>query len=238
MSMLRVLLVGYGRMGHAIEAQAAAAPHLECEIVGRVTSDGNARGEAIARDRLPAADVAIDFSTAAAVVQNAPRLAALGLDLVIGTTGWQDDEAAVRAVVSKTDIGVVAAPNMSVAVVMFQAVIERAARLFGKRDDFEAWVHELHHSAKRDAPSGTARALVAAMKQAGFAQRLDVASTRAGAIPGTHIVGFEGPFESVTLTHAARDRSTFARGALEAARWVRGRKGWFSMRDVLGIEKL
>ncbi len=234
--MLRVLLVGHGRMGRAIEAQAAGAAHLQCEIVGHLTSQGNARGEAISRDRLPAADVAIDFSTADAVVQNAPKLAALGIDLVIGTTGWHDQETALREVVAKADIGVVAAPNMSVAVVLFQALIDDAARLFGKRDDFEAWVHELHHSTKRDAPSGTARALVTAMKRAGFTRRIDVASTRAGAIPGTHTVGFEGPFESVSLTHTARDRSTFARGALEAARWVHGRKGWFSMRDVLGIE--
>lgn len=230
--MTRVLLVGHGRMGQAVEAM---SPQFDCEIVGRLTSRNNAHGQGIERGKLPPADVAIDFSTSDAVIQNVPRLAALGIDLVVGTTGWHDREAALRETVAKTDIGVVAAPNMSVAVVLFQAIIEQAAGLFGRRDDFEAWVHELHHSAKRDAPSGTARALVVAMERAGFSRRIDVASTRAGSIPGTHTVGFEGPFESVTLTHATRDRATFARGALEAARWVQGRHGWFTMRDVLGI---
>ncbi|MBI3262903.1 MAG: dihydrodipicolinate reductase [Acidobacteria bacterium] len=232
MPVTRVLLVGHGRMGRAIEAMSA---QFDCEIAGRLTSRNNLHGEGIGPDKLSAVDVAIDFSTADAVIQNAPRLAALGINQVIGTTGWHDREATVRETVAKTDIGVVAAPNMSVAVVLFQAIIEQAAGLFASRDDFEAWVHELHHSAKRDAPSGTARALVASMGKAGFSRRIDVASTRAGFIPGTHIVGFEGPFDSVTLTHAARDRATFARGALEAARWVQGRRGWFTMRDVLGL---
>jgi 4-hydroxy-tetrahydrodipicolinate reductase len=233
MPVTRVLLVGHGRMGRAVEAMST---QFDCEIVGRLTSRNNPHGEGVGPDSLPPVDVAIDFSTAEAVVQSAPRLAALGINLVIGTTGWHDREAALRETVAKTDIGVVAAPNMSVAVVLFQAIIEQAAGLFGRRDDFEAWVHELHHSAKWDAPSGTARALVAAMGKAGFSRRIDVASTRAGFIPGTHTVGFEGPFESVTLTHATRDRATFARGALEAARWVQGRRGWFTMRDVVGLK--
>ncbi|MBI4476786.1 MAG: 4-hydroxy-tetrahydrodipicolinate reductase [Acidobacteria bacterium] len=229
---MRILLVGRGRMGRAIEALSG---EFNAEVVERLTSRNNPHGAAITSERLSAVDVAIDFSAAGAVVENVPRLAALGINLVIGTTGWQDREASLRETVAKADIGVVAAPNMSVAVVLFQAIIEQAARLFGRRDDFDAWVHELHHSAKRDAPSGTARAVVAAMTKAGFSRRIDVASTRAGLIPGTHTVGFEGPFESVTLTHTTRDRATFARGALEAARWVQGRRGWFTMRDVLGL---
>ena len=108
--------------------------------------------------------------------------------------------------------------------------------LFARYDDFGSWIHEGHHAAKQDAPSGTALALRNAMQGAGYARDIDMSSTRAGRMPGMHTVGYDGPFDTVTLTHTARDRATFARGALEAARWVSGRRGWFSMRDVLGID--
>jgi 4-hydroxy-tetrahydrodipicolinate reductase len=97
-------------------------------------------------------------------------------------------------------------------------------------------VHELHHAAKKDAPSGTALQLRAAMEQTGYDRPIDMSSTRAGSIPGTHTVGFDGPSDTITLTHTVRDRAVFARGALEAARWLRGRKGWFTMRDMLGTK--
>ena len=102
-------------------------------------------------------------------------------------------------------------------------------------DDYETFLHEAHHSKKRDAPSGTALLLLEAMRQAGLTRHVDVSSTCAGHIPGTHVAGFDGPAETVTLTHTVRDRATFAHGALRAARWVQGRSGWYSMRDVLGI---
>ena len=98
---------------------------------------------------------------------------------------------------------------------------------------FGAWIHELHHAAKKDAPSGTALQIKAGMERAGYSHRIDVSSSRAGFIPGTHTVGFDGPSETITLTHAVRDRAVFARGALEAARWLQGRRGWFTMRDML-----
>ena len=119
---------------------------------------------------------------------------------------------------------------------IFIALAARAAELMAARPEFGAWIHELHHNAKRDAPSGTAIAIRQAMAQAGYGSAIDVASTRVGSIPGTHTVGFDGPADTITLTHTARDRSIFARGALEAARWVHGRRGWFSMKDVLGLQ--
>ena len=116
---------------------------------------------------------------------------------------------------------------------LFLLLAEDAARLFAPRDDVGAWIHELHHAAKKDAPSGTALLLKRAMVEAGYRREIDVAATRAGSIPGTHTIGFDGPSETVTLTHQVRDRGVFARGALEAARWLVGRRGWFTMRDVL-----
>ena len=191
--------------------------------------------EADRPDDWPEAEVAIDFSVAEAVPVNLPRLAARGTNVVIGTTGWQAHEPAMRAAVADSGIGVVAAPNFAIGVNLFVALTERAAELWKDQPAFGAWLHELHHAAKRDAPSGTALALEAAMRQAGYDRPIDVSSTRAGAIPGTHTIGFDAPAETITLTHTARDRSVFARGALQAASWLRGRRGWFTMRDVLNL---
>jgi 4-hydroxy-tetrahydrodipicolinate reductase len=226
-SALRVLLVGHGRMGRLVES---LAPEAGVEIAGRVDIDNADRPE-----DWPAADVAIDFSTAAAVPANARLLAARGTHLVIGTTGWQDQEESVRREMAAYPIGVVSAPNFALGVNLFVALAAHAAELLAERPEFGAWIHELHHRAKRDAPSGTAIAIRDAMQQAGYGLAIDVASTRVGSIPGTHTVGFDSPAETITLTHTARDRTGFARGALEAARWVNGRRGWFSMRDVLGL---
>ena len=223
----RLLIVGYGRMGRLVES---VAPEYGMQVVGRVTSVNAGRPDA-----WPDADVAIDFSAAAALAANAERLAARGINLVIGTTGWQAEEPAVRAAVMQYPVGVVAAPNFALGVNLFMAIVARAAELLASRPEYGAWIHELHHSAKRDAPSGTALGLREAMTRAGYSHPIDVASTRAGSIPGTHTVGFDSAADTITLTHTARDRTVFARGALEAARWVRGRRGWFSMRDVLGL---
>lgn len=227
MSALRVLIVGHGRMGRLVES---LAPEAGMDIAGRVDIDNADRPE-----DWPAADVAIDFSTATAVAANARRLAARGTHLVIGTTGWHDHEESVRREMAAYPIGVVSAPNFALGVNLFVALAARAAELLAERPEFGAWIHELHHSAKRDAPSGTAIAIRDAMQRVGYALPIDVASTRAGSIPGTHTVGFDSPADTITLTHIARDRTGFARGALAAARWVNGRRGWFSMRDVLGL---
>ena len=98
---------------------------------------------------------------------------------------------------------------------------------------YGAWVHELHHAAKRDAPSGTALLLRDTMMAAGYTRGIDMSSTRAGMIPGTHTVGFDGPSDTIELIHTARDRRGFAGGALLAAQWIQGRRGWYSMQDVL-----
>ena len=148
---------------------------------------------------------------------------------------WPAQEPRLRAEAEARGIGVVAAPNFAIGVNLFLALTERAAELWRDQPAFGAWLHELHHAAKKDAPSGTALALEAAMRGKGYAHPIDVASSRAGSIPGTHTVGFDADAETITLTHTARDRTVFARGALQAAHWLRGRRGWFTMRDVLGV---
>ena len=203
------------------------APEYGVEIVGHLTRTTPPDAD------FPGAEVAIDFSAADAVAENATRLAGQGVSLVIGTTGWQASESAVRAAVTRYAIGVIAAPNFALGVNAFSAISARAAELLVRRG-FAPWIHEAHHAAKKDAPSGTALSLQRVVEAAG-GQAVDVSSTRAGYIPGTHTVGFDAAGETVTLTHAARDRTPFARGALEAARWIVGRRGWFTIQDMLGI---
>jgi 4-hydroxy-tetrahydrodipicolinate reductase len=229
---MRILLVGYGRMGRLV---GELAGQYDCEIAGIVDPQSPSSSGVIDDERWRGVDVAVDFSLPEAVPVNLPVLARLGLNVVVGTTGWAGHEAALRAVVEASGVGVVAAPNFSAGVVMFEAIVARAAALVARQSDFGAWLHEAHHVMKKDAPSGTALLLRRVMEQSGYSRPVDVSSTRAGHIPGTHTIGFDGPAESITLTHTARDRSAFARGALQAARWVRGQRGWFTMQDVLGV---
>jgi 4-hydroxy-tetrahydrodipicolinate reductase len=213
---------------------AELAPQYRCEVVGVIDPQSPSHGGGPDAPKWTGVDVAVDFSTPEVVEQNAIALARRGINLVIGTTGWQTSESAVRQAVAAAGVGVVVAPNFSTGVVLFEAIVAHAAALLDRQADFGAFLHEAHHAAKKDAPSGTALHLKRAMEQAGFTRAVDVSSTRAGFIPGTHTIGFDGPAETITLTHAARDRTAFARGALQAANWIKGKAGWYSMRDVLG----
>ena len=224
----RLLLVGHGRMGHLVESLAAASNFTTVGVI----DSRNGTDDAAWVD----ADVAIDFSTADAVPNTVDRLAMRRIPIVIGTTGWQAAEGKVRDVAMRARLGVVAAPNFAIGVNIFLAVAERLGALLGPQPSFGGWIHELHHAAKKDAPSGTALALATRVRQGGYSGEIPIASTRAGAIPGTHTLGFDAASETITLTHQARDRAAFARGALHAAHWVIGKHGWFSMAEVLGLE--
>jgi 4-hydroxy-tetrahydrodipicolinate reductase len=225
---MRLLLVGYGKMGQLVEK---LSPDYGCDVVGRLDDTNNLGGAGIAS--APDADVAVDFSVPSAVVENLPGLAARGMNVVIGTTGWLEHEDAMRKIARDAGIGVVAASNFSLGVALFQALAEQAAKLFAPHPEFGAWIHELHHAAKKDAPSGTAITLQRSMQAAGYARTIDMASSRAGSVPGVHTIGFDGPYETITMTHTNRDRAAFAQGALHAARWVLGKQGWFGIKDVL-----
>jgi len=218
---MRVLLVGYGKMGRLVEEMALARQH---EVVGRID---------VGREEWAAADVAIDFSTADALAANFPKYLEQRLPVVIGTTGWTDRVAEYRAQAAAAEIGVVAAANFSVGVNLFEMLVAEAARLMREQPQYGAWIHEAHHVTKRDAPSGTALVLRDAMTGAGFRRNIDLSSTRAGSIPGIHTIGFDSASDTIELTHTARDRRGFASGAVAAAEWLRGRRGWFSMADVL-----
>jgi 4-hydroxy-tetrahydrodipicolinate reductase len=231
---MRILLVGHGKMGRLVETLAA---DYGCEVAGVIDPQSPRHGGGPDAATWNGVDVAIDFSTPASVPDNAAALVRRGINLVIGTTGWSQHEPLVRAAVEAARVGVVVAPNFSTGVVLFDALVAQAAKLFAPQEEFGAFLHEAHHATKADAPSGTALLLTRSMEQAGFRRKIDVSSTRAGFIPGAHTVGFDGPAETVVLAHTARDRSAFARGALTAAKWVHGKRGWFTMRDVLGISE-
>jgi len=212
------------------------APEYGGEVVGVVDPQSPQQTGSADDDRWRGeVDVAIDFSLPDAVAANVTALARRGVNIVIGTTGWQSHEASLRTLVADCGIGVVAAPNFATGVVLFQAIVGFAAEHMAGQPEIQAWLHEAHHAMKKDAPSGTALLLKKTMENAGYARAIDVSSTRAGWVPGTHTIGFEGPSDSITLTHTARDRGAFARGALASARWVQGKRGWFDMQDVLGL---
>ena len=227
---MKLLLVGYGRMGKLVER---LAPDYGFAVAGHLDDTNNIGGVGI--PSAPDADVAIEFSVPSAVVENLPLLASRKINVVIGTTGWNEHEAKMKEIAASAGIGVVAAANFSLGVALFQSLAEQAAKMFAPYPQYGAWIHEIHHAAKKDAPSGTAITLEKGMKGAGYMHTIDMASSRAGSVPGTHTVGFDGPFETVTMTHTNRDRAAFAQGALQAAKWVQGRRGWFTIRDVLGL---
>ncbi|MGD8897897.1 MAG: dihydrodipicolinate reductase C-terminal domain-containing protein [Acidobacteriota bacterium] len=229
---MRLLIVGHGRMGQLVEK---LAPDYGFEVAGILEIDSNPEGRGVTEERCRDVDVAVDFSTAQATVVTVPRLAAAGVNLVVGTTGWGDREAKVREAVERSGVGAVVAANFSLGANLMNALSATMGRLLRDKDAYGAWIHEAHHKAKRDAPSGTALMLRRALEDVGYSLPVDVSSTRAGWVPGTHTIGFDGPAESLTLAHTVRDRATFAHGALEAARWVSGRKGWYTMQDVLGL---
>jgi 4-hydroxy-tetrahydrodipicolinate reductase len=219
---MKLLIVGYGKMGRLVEELAPALGH---EVSGRIdVGEGSWKTPA---------DVAVDFSTADALRANFAHYVERRLPVVIGTTGWSEHAEVLRAQAERASLGVVAAANFSIGVNLFELVVAEAARLMQQHPEYGAWIHEAHHSAKRDAPSGTALALRDVMTQASYTRDIDISSTRAGAIPGVHTVGFDGPSDTIELTHTARDRRGFAAGALLAAGWIHGRHGWYTMRDVL-----
>jgi len=182
---------------------------------------------------LKGSDVAIEFSTPHAAIGNIESLAALGMPTVVGTTGWLEHLDRARAAVEKGGAGLVWAANFSIGVNVFLRAVHEIARLLANEPAYGSWAWEIHHSTKKDAPSGTLLALVNEMKAAGYQRNIDISSNRAGAHPGTHEIGFDSAADTITLRHTARSREGFARGALKAAQWIPGKKGVFEFKEIL-----
>jgi len=227
---LRLAIVGYGKMGRLIEQ---FAPEYGFTVALKLDEFNNAGFEGVTRTNFQGIDVAVDFSIPAAVVENVERIAALGVNIVLGTTGWLGQQERVKAAVDRHAIGLVWSPNYSIGVNVFFRLAGEAARLLAAEPAYGAWAWEIHHSTKKDAPSGTLLKLVEEMQNAGFARPVDVSASRAGAHPGTHEIGFDSAADTITLRHTSRSREGFARGALKAAQWVVGQKGFHEFKEVL-----
>ena len=229
--MPELAIVGYGKMGKLVEQ---LAPEYGFTVALKLDEFNNAAFVGLTPENFRGVDMAIDFSIPSAVLGNVERIAALGVNMVVGTTGWLEHLEAVKAAVARHGIGLVWSPNYSVGVNAFFHLVSEAARLLATQPEYGAWAWEIHHSTKKDAPSGTLLKLVDEMKKSGYARQIDVSSNRAGAHPGTHEIGFDSSADTITLRHTARSREGFARGALKAARWLRGKKGFYEFGEIWG----
>jgi 4-hydroxy-tetrahydrodipicolinate reductase len=219
---MRLALIGYGKMGRIIEQAAARGGH---EVVCVRDLFEN-------RGQLEDAEVSLDFSEPGAVIDNLRNAAAAGTAIVIGTTGWYDHIDQARAIVASAGIGCVYGSNFSIGVNLMFHIVRDAARLFSRFEAYDPFIEEAHHKFKKDAPSGTALFLKRIV-EGEYRREPPVTSVRAGYIPGTHVVGFDSTADTVELTHRARDRSGFAEGAITAAEWIAGRKGFYEFSEVI-----
>ena len=228
---LGLAIVGHGKMGKLIER---LAPEHGFEVRAKFDGRNNGNAQALSHGTLRGVDVAVEFTAPQAALENIRRLAVLGVNAVVGTTGWLDQIAAAREAVEQGKTGLVWAPNFSVGVNLFFDVVAHAAALFAGHPEYEAWGWEIHHGAKKDELSGTLKKLAEEMRAAGYLRPVGLSANRAGAHAGTHEIGFDSAADTITLRHTARSREGFAHGALRAARWIAGKKGFFEFKEILG----
>ena len=226
---MRIAIIGYGKMGRMVEALARGEGW---EIGPKLDLEDNRCGSGITPSSMAGVDVAIEFSQPDAVLGNIEAAAGAGLHLVVGTTGWAKDIGRVRTLVEQTGIGLVYGANFSVGMNLFFELAADAARLIGRAPQYDPFLTEAHHRAKKDAPSGTALSLLELVRPLLGNREPAIAVTRAGHIPGTHTLGFDSEADTITLEHRVRNRQGFAEGAILAARWIAGRKGCYDFRGV------
>jgi 4-hydroxy-tetrahydrodipicolinate reductase len=228
---LGLAIVGFGKMGQLVER---LAPEFGFEVRGRFTRSDTLQAAGMNRESAKRFDAAIEFTTPEATPDNLRQLAVLGINAVCGTTGWLEELPKVKDDVLRAGTGLVWGPNFSIGANAFFETVARAAALLAAYPEYEAWGWEIHHSAKKDAPSGTLKKLASEMRAAGYLREVPLSANRAGAHPGTHEIGFDSAADTITLRHTARSREGFARGALRAARWIAGKKGVYEFREIYG----
>lgn len=225
-----IAIIGDGKMGRTI---AQMVQERGWHLTAMLDQEHNRDGVGITRRALGDPDVAIEFTEPGSAVPNILACIHEGVPVVVGTTGWYDALPMIIEAAREEDASLLWAPNFSIGVTLFVELARNAAEIMSK-SEFSAAMIETHHSAKKDAPSGTAIAIVKAMEGA-LGKQVPVTSVRTGSVPGTHELIFDSAFEQITMRHEARDRRVFADGALKAAEWLRGKKGVYTMRDVLGF---
>jgi 4-hydroxy-tetrahydrodipicolinate reductase len=226
---MKIALIGYGRMGRLVEELAL---RRGWHIGPKLDIDNNRHGSGITAEAMQGVDAGIDFSQPDAVLANVEAAARAGLHLVVGATGWLDQLDRVRGLVEQSGIGLIYGSNFSLGMNLFFEIVSSAAVLIGKVPQYDAYLEEAHHKGKKDAPSGTALSLREILRVHLGKSDVSVASTRAGFIPGDHIVGFDSESDTIVLEHRARSRQGFAEGALLAAGWISGRKGFYNFREA------
>jgi 4-hydroxy-tetrahydrodipicolinate reductase len=225
-----IAVIGDGKMGRTI---AQMVQDKGWHLTAMLDEEHNRGGAGITRRALGDPDVAIEFTEPKSAVGNIMACIHEGVPVVVGTTGWYESLPLIVEAANEEEAALLWAPNFSVGVNLFVELARQAARIMA-HSGFSAAMVETHHSAKKDAPSGTALSIVKAMESE-LGTKLPVTSIRTGSVPGTHELIFDAPFEQIVMRHEARDRRVFADGALRAAEWLKGKKGAFTMRDVLGF---
>jgi 4-hydroxy-tetrahydrodipicolinate reductase len=227
---MKIALIGHGAMGRLIETLAENKNHEIAAIIHKADAQLSANELA---EKLKVADAAIDFSVAEAVRRNVEACLIANVPLVEGTTGWNNELESVRQLVEEKNGAFVFGANFSIGVNLFYRIVDYASELFAKFEDYETFIEEQHHSRKKDAPSGTALKLKSIVAEH-IRKDFSISATRAGNIPGTHRVGFDGTADQILLEHFARAREGFASGAILAAEWIsQGRKGFYEFTDVM-----
>jgi 4-hydroxy-tetrahydrodipicolinate reductase len=240
--MVRIGVIGYGKMGQLIEQIALEQGHEVNAIIDPL------KGTVISKESLKDVDVCIDFSLPQTAISNIEKLAKLGKNIVVGTTGWYNEMGAVKKIVTENNIGLIWSGNFSLGVNALFKIIKNSSKIFNKLENYDIMVHEFHHKNKADSPSGTAKMIAQRIIEnvdrkdtiiTNDLQRkikeneLHVSSTRGGSIPGTHLVLFDSDEDTIELKHTARSRVGFAVGAIKAAEFLNGKKGFFSIDDLM-----
>ena len=227
----KVAIIGDGKMGQAIRQLALDKGWQVSAMLGERES---AEGVGVSRQSLGEPDVAVEFTQPSAAVANVLACLRASVPVVVGTTGWYDSLPEVTRVATEASTGLLWSPNFSLGVNVMIEVARYAASLMSSLEEFDAHIIETHHTRKKDAPSGTAIAIAKAASDA-LDRPIPTTSIRTGSVPGTHELVFDGAFEQLSIVHEARDRRVFAEGALRAADWLVGKRGVFTMRDVLQL---
>lgn len=242
---MRIALIGYGKMGKEIER---IAVERKITVLKVFTGKNNRSGIGITKQSLRGIDVCIDFSSPSAVLSNIEAVAAAGKRLVIGTTGWYDQAGKAKRIILKHKTGLIYSPNFSPGMYLFSEIVRAAAEQIGKFDFYDAAIHEMHHRGKIDSPSGTAlmlgevllqhlrskkELLHGTQKVAIKNNQLLISSTRVGRVAGVHSILFDSEADTIELTHTAKNRAGFALGALLAAEWIKDKKGFYTMNDIM-----
>jgi 4-hydroxy-tetrahydrodipicolinate reductase len=226
-----VAIIGDGKMGQSIRDLAIARGWRIAAFIGERES---ANGSGLTKTTLGDADVAVEFSEPKAAAPNIKAVLRAGVPIVVGTTGWYDELSEITRIAHASGTALLWSPNYSLGVNVMIELARYAGTLMQPLEEFDAHIVETHHAKKKDAPSGTAIVIGKAASDA-LGRPIPTTSVRTGSVPGTHEIIFDGTFEQLTLSHVARDRRVFAEGALTAAEWLIGKKGVFTMRDVLNL---